>query len=131
MDDVIGRIDIVGKSISHVNGFSETDYAYLTFCLEHKVITIHGLRQKLHAQLLRIGKASYDWLMEPKPAFTRYPDHCPSPVSLAYAIVHKGLTDREQLQIVFDHRETLEDFMREEREQLLTDILRQLTNPHP
>jgi hypothetical protein len=121
----IDKLDVVGLFINHLQGLQQIDYNYMAFCLTNHVTDMHEIRMLLHKRLLAIGRENYRWLVTKGP-YHKYPDRAPSAVALAYAIEHGELTEAEAAGIVFDHGDTSESFMADERKKFLDTIIQQI-----
>lgn len=122
------NFELMGNHIDHLTGWSNVDYQFLKFCLVNKVIDMRILRDLVRKRLRKIGRDSFLYLVRNKHMADQSADHVPSPIALAFAVEEREFTPFELEHIHFDHRDTAETFMQEERKQFLTRIVRQMTD---
>ncbi len=123
---LIDKIELNGTLTSRMYGWGEPECDYVALCITHKIVTIREVRELLRKRLMAIGRENYEWVIYEKPTYVRYPDHCPSPPALAFAIQQDEFTEEEIGRITFDHGDTWRTFVQEEGKLLLDTVQRQI-----
>jgi hypothetical protein len=113
---VIAAAQIYDNKINRLM-FSNADARFLAFCLENDIVSEKEVEEEIHKKLLNLG------LRMAHIATKEYADHVPSSHALAYALKCGAVPAPAIRDIRFDHGDTAETFMRDEIENLVTDLL--------
>jgi hypothetical protein len=121
--DLVEKLEVTGSTKVYVSGWKEAEREYLMFCFDYRFIMIGEFRELVKQRLCKIGRENYNWAIVRNTSYTRYPDHCSSPIALAYALLEGEFTEEEKALLKFDHGQTLYTFFVEEGKKLLDTVM--------